>query len=96
VDAAVAQRRLERRRLLPLLVLGRPHVVMAVDQNGRGARRGGPFAVHRGSARIRRAVRARGHVPNGAAALTRVYLAVMSLDATGQGAAGEPCGGNQP
>jgi len=37
------------------------------------------------NARIRRAVRARGHFPNEAAALKCVYLAVMSLDLTGQG-----------
>jgi transposase-like protein len=37
------------------------------------------------NARIRRAVRARGHFPNEAAALKCVYLAVMSLDPTGQG-----------
>ncbi|GIJ51357.1 hypothetical protein Val02_82430 [Virgisporangium aliadipatigenens] len=37
------------------------------------------------NARIRRAVRARGHFPNEAAALKCVYLAIMSLDPTGQG-----------
>ncbi|GIF78640.1 hypothetical protein Asi02nite_81580 [Asanoa siamensis] len=37
------------------------------------------------NARIRRAVRARGRFPNAAAALKCVYLAVMSLDPTGQG-----------
>lgn len=37
------------------------------------------------NARIRRAVHARGHFPNEAAALKCVYLAVMSLDPTGQG-----------
>jgi putative transposase len=37
------------------------------------------------NARIRRAVRARGHFPNEAAALKCVHLAVMSLDPTGQG-----------
>ena len=37
------------------------------------------------NARIRRAVRARGHFPNEQAALKCVYLAVMSLDPTGTG-----------
>jgi transposase-like protein len=37
------------------------------------------------NARIRRTVRARGHLPTEAAALKCVYLAVMSLDPTGQG-----------
>lgn len=42
-------------------------------------------AIESVNARIRRAVRARGHFPNEGAALTCVYLAVMSLDPTGQG-----------
>ncbi len=42
-------------------------------------------AIESVNARIRRAVRARGHVPNEAAALKCVHLAVMSLDPTGQG-----------
>lgn len=42
-------------------------------------------AIESVNARIRRAVRARGHFPNDAAALKCVYLAVMSLDPTGQG-----------
>lgn len=42
-------------------------------------------AIESVNARIRRAVRARGHVPTEAAALKCVYLAVMSLDPTGQG-----------
>jgi len=37
------------------------------------------------NARIRRAVKARGHFPNEQAALKCVYLAVMSLDPTGKG-----------
>lgn len=41
-------------------------------------------AIESVNARIRRAVRARGHFPNEAAALKRVYLAVMALDPTGQ------------
>jgi hypothetical protein len=36
-------------------------------------------------ARIRRAVRARGHFPNEQAALKCVHLGVMSLDTTGKG-----------
>jgi transposase-like protein len=35
--------------------------------------------------RIRKAVRARGHFPNEAAALKRVYMALMSLAPTGKG-----------
>lgn len=42
-------------------------------------------AIESVNARIRKAVRARGHFPNEAAALKCVYLAVMSLDPTGQG-----------
>src|SRR5215212_8524805 len=42
-------------------------------------------AIESVNARIRRAVRARGHFPNEAAALKCVYLAVMSLDPSGQG-----------
>jgi putative transposase len=37
------------------------------------------------NARIRRAVNARGHFPNEAAALKCVYMAIMSLDPTGTG-----------
>jgi len=37
------------------------------------------------NARIRKAVRARGHFPNEAAALKCVYMAVINLDPTGQG-----------
>jgi hypothetical protein len=37
------------------------------------------------NARIRRAVRARGHFPNEAAALKCIYMALMSLDPTGKG-----------
>ncbi|GAB3278776.1 hypothetical protein GCM10027589_05040 [Actinocorallia lasiicapitis] len=44
-------------------------------------------AIESVNARIRRAVRARGHFPNEAAALKCVYLAVMSLDPTGAGQA---------
>jgi transposase-like protein len=42
-------------------------------------------AIESVNARIRRAVKARGHFPNEAAALKCVYMAVMSLDPTGQG-----------
>lgn len=42
-------------------------------------------AIESVNARIRRAVRARGHFPNETAALKCIYLAVMSLDPTGQG-----------
>lgn len=41
-------------------------------------------AIESVNARIRKAVRARGHFPNEQAALKCVYLAVMSLDPTGQ------------
>ncbi|MFF2818990.1 IS256 family transposase [Kitasatospora cineracea] len=40
-------------------------------------------AIESVNARIRKAVRARGHFPNEAAALKCVYMAVMSLDPTG-------------
>jgi len=42
-------------------------------------------AIESVNARIRRAVRARGHFPTEQAALKCVYMAVMSLDPTGQG-----------
>nr|WP_257016056.1 transposase [Streptomyces sp. Ag82_O1-15] len=42
-------------------------------------------AIERVNARIRKAVRARGHFPNEAAALNRIYMALMSLDPTGKG-----------
>src|SRR5689334_10404555 len=42
-------------------------------------------AIESVNARIRRAVRARGHFPNETAALKCVYLAIMSLDPTGTG-----------
>ncbi len=42
-------------------------------------------AIESVNARIRRAVRARGHFPTEAAAVKCVYLAVMSLDPTGTG-----------
>jgi putative transposase len=42
-------------------------------------------AIESVNSRIRKAVRARGHFPNEQAALKCVYLAVMSLDPTGQG-----------
>nr|WP_228566281.1 IS256 family transposase [Nocardia sp. SYP-A9097] len=42
-------------------------------------------AIESVNARIRRAVRARGHFPNEQAALKCVYLAVMALDPTGDG-----------
>jgi len=42
-------------------------------------------AIESVNARIRKAVRARGHFPNEQAALKCVYLAVMSLDPTGVG-----------
>ncbi|MFH9016437.1 IS256 family transposase [Streptomyces sp. NPDC017943] len=42
-------------------------------------------AIESVNARIRKAVRARGHFPNEAAAHKCVYMAVMSLDPTGQG-----------
>ncbi|TSD92793.1 transposase, partial [Skermania sp. ID1734] len=42
-------------------------------------------AIESINARIRRAVRARGHFPNEQAALKCIYLAVMSLDPAGTG-----------
>jgi transposase-like protein len=42
-------------------------------------------AIESVKARIRRAIRARGHFRSEAAALKCVYLAVMSLDSTGKG-----------
>ncbi len=44
-------------------------------------------AIESVNARIRKAVRARGHFPNEQAALKCVYLAVMALDPTGKGRA---------
>jgi transposase-like protein len=42
-------------------------------------------AIESVNSRIRRAVKARGHFPNEAAALKCVYMAIMSMDPTGQG-----------
>lgn len=42
-------------------------------------------AIESVKARIRRTVRARGHFPKQQAALTCVYLTIMSLDPAGQG-----------
>ena len=42
-------------------------------------------AIESVNARIRRAVRARGHFPNEQAALKCIYLALMALDPTGTG-----------
>lgn len=42
-------------------------------------------AIESVNARIRRAVKARGRFPNEQAALKCVYMAIMSLDPTGQG-----------
>ncbi|WP_308424542.1 transposase [Micromonospora sonchi] len=42
-------------------------------------------AIESVNARIRKAVRARGHFPNEQAALKCVYMALMSLDPTGAG-----------
>ena len=44
-------------------------------------------AIESVNARIRKAVKARGHLPNEQAALKCVYLAVMALDPTGKGRA---------
>ncbi|GAA0906727.1 hypothetical protein GCM10009574_099250 [Streptomyces asiaticus] len=44
-------------------------------------------AIESVNARIRRAVKARGHFPNEQAALKCVYVAIMSLDPTGKGQA---------
>jgi transposase-like protein len=45
----------------------------------------GTNAIESVNARIRRAVKARGHFPNEQAALKCVYMAIMGLDPTGQG-----------
>ena len=42
-------------------------------------------AIESVNSRIRRAVKARGHFPNEQAALKCVYMAIMSLDPTGNG-----------
>lgn len=42
-------------------------------------------AIESVNARIRKAVRARGHFPNEAAAMKCIYMALMSLDPTGKG-----------
>lgn len=52
-------------------------------------------AIESVNARIRKAVRARGHFTNEAAAMKCVYMALISLDPTGKGrtASDEPCAG---
>jgi putative transposase len=52
-------------------------------------------AIESVNARIRRAVRARGHFPNEAAALKCVYLAVMSRTRPAKAANAGRCAGNQ-
>ena len=47
IEASVALRRLERRRVPELQRVDGLHVVMAVDDQGRAAGRAGPFAEHR-------------------------------------------------
>ena len=42
-------------------------------------------AIESINARLRRAVRARGHFPNEQAAMKCLYLAIMSLDPAGRG-----------
>ncbi|MDC0770831.1 transposase, partial [Streptomyces sp. HD] len=42
-------------------------------------------AIESVKARIRRSVRARGHFPNEAAALSCIYMALLSLDPTDKG-----------
>ncbi|GAA3596818.1 hypothetical protein GCM10022295_91990 [Streptomyces osmaniensis] len=44
-------------------------------------------AIEPVNARIRRAVKARGHFPNEQAALKYIYMAIMPLDPTGKGQA---------
>jgi transposase-like protein len=51
-------------------------------------------AIESVNARIRRAVKARGHFPNEQSALKCVYMAIMSLDPTGKGAPAGPCAGS--
>jgi transposase-like protein len=58
--------------------------------NRRDRRRRGSFipvtnAIESVNSRIRRAVKARGHFPNEQAALKCIYMAIMSLDPTGNG-----------
>ncbi len=50
-------------------------------------------AIESVNARIRKAVRARGHFLNETAALKCVYMALMSLDPTGRAGNGGPCAG---
>lgn len=50
-------------------------------------------AIESVNARIRKAVRARGHFPNEAAALKCVYMALMSLDPLARGDDAGPCAG---
>lgn len=61
---------------------------MVTDPAACGPGAGGPesFTARASvNTRIDRAVRARGHFPNEAAALKGIYMALMSLDPTGKG-----------
>ncbi len=51
------------------------------------SRRAAVNPIPRVNARIRKAVKARGHFPNEQSALKCVYLAVIALDPTGKGRA---------
>lgn len=53
-------------------------------------------AIESVNARIRKAVRARWHFPNEAAALKCIYMALMSLDRRARAASGGPCAGRHP
>jgi putative transposase len=74
----------------PPVLARRPGRVRSVPGRGHRdpLRSSGPAnAIESLNARCRRAVKARGHFPNGAAALKCLYLATRSLDPTGRGRA---------
>ena len=73
-DRAVVGERLGRVRAVPRA---------STSRSARSCAR--PTRSSRVNARIRRAVKARGHFPNEHAALKCVYMAIMSLDPTGPG-----------
>jgi transposase-like protein len=56
-----------------------------ISSSQTGSIRGLKITIESVNSRIRRAVKARGHFPNEAAALKCVYMAIMSLDPTGTG-----------
>ena len=95
VQPAAAQRRLERRALLPQLVLGGAHVVVAVDEHGRRARRRAPLGPHRRGRPGRPQTRRSGTRDRAGAPASQSADRRMSISCSG-GPATDGCGPTRP